>query len=453
MADRIPAQRASGLTTRENDGLGKTETDKNPPGKVVGESTKSDKKPRTAQRESSAEENSANTISDADHTEKSRGDFGKKIKKTWRSVQEKLAGLSVSTHQTDTSSVTKAEASTKKRITLWRLNAQSLLDHADSLRTDFVKSKRRMEVGSDIKKMVIAGHDFSSLSNCTGLGFPFHNIVWTEENVSALEAFGKKSFKEPSSSIERQKHFLSDDADIGEPVKYSVKKPVKLFAHGIGKDRLTEVLKALQEIPLHCPVILDLSSNNLGPAELNQLADVMAVCPVIYHLDLSGNPLCTGEDPSPALDRLFENLGPVSHLYLDHTNFNENTALMIQEALRRNRCLRYLDLQNNNLKENGIVAIIDAVIPSDIGPDFRDESVLATVKLQNNPYTGSPLVNKAFHIAEARCIIPYGDDDIIHPIPFELDGIEEATTDNGKFISQMLGRKNTGAENISFQRL
>jgi hypothetical protein len=144
------------------------------------------------------------------------------------------------------------------------------------------------------------------------------------------------------------------------------------------------LLNILREIPLACPVILDASSNNLGPNELLELAHMMSEHPVIYSLDLSNNPLCPGDNACYGLIKLFALLGPVSRLYLDKTGFNDNTAEFIEYSLKENRCLRLLNLQHNNLRETGISSLICSAIPSDFFDRKKDDCTLSTIQLQNN---------------------------------------------------------------------
>ncbi len=115
----------------------------------------------------------------------------------------------------------------------------------------------------------------------------------------------------------------------------------------------------------------------------------------------------------------------MSHLFLEQTDFNDNTAVGIQDALEQNRCLRYLDLQNNHLTENGIITIVDAAVPMVHEACFPDDFVMSKVKIENNPSTRSERVHRAFHTAVTRCEV-WDDDGSpgIRPMPFDLSGIE-----------------------------
>lgn len=428
MADRIPTSRTKSHTAKESNPSDISEPEAKSKEKEAGESRTTGKKPRVKQAERSIEDHADESTSTITAGKRKRG-VGEKIKKTWQNVQEKLAVSSKHVNQAKISSSTQTNSSrtsslTEKQVKEWKTCAQALLDNAKTLRGDFVASRKVIETSSS-GSLIDPTNNFSALSRCSGLGFPFYAVTWTEENIHTLQVFGTKSFSENETTTDKQKSFLSDDGEVGDLKKYNLHKPVKLFAGNIGKDRFAEVLKALQEIPSHCPVILDLSSSRIGPAELNQLVDVMEKCPVIYHLDLRNTTLCEGDEPSAALIRLFENLGPLSHLYLEQTGLNDNTAAGIHDALERNRCLRYLDLQNNRLTDDGIIAIVNAVVPIVNEPHAPDDFVLSKVKLENNPYTLSERVNHAFHAAVTRCVSSDEDGNLrMRPMPFELVDIE-----------------------------
>ena len=457
MADRIPTRRTTGLTAKESNSSDISEPEKKSREKETGESRKAGKKPSVKQVERSTVDHSDEATSTTT-TGKNKRNVANKIKRSWQNVQEKLAGSSQHVNQAKISSSTQTNSSranspTEKQVKAWRASAQALLDNAQTLRHDFVVSRKVIETGSS-GGLIEPTNDFSALSSCTGLGFPFYAAIWTEENIGALQVFGTKSFSENESASEKQKRFLSDDGEIGDLKKYNLDKPVKLLAGGVGADRFAEVLNALLEIPSHCPVILDLSSSGIGPAELNQLVDVMETCPVIYHLDLRKNRLCEGDEASPALIRLFENLGPMSHLYLEQTGLNDATAAGIHDALERNRCLRYLDLQSNRLSDDGVIAIVNAVVPVVNTPHSPDDFVLSKVKVENNPYTLSERVNQAFHTAVTRCEMKDEDGDLgVRAIPFDLSGIVPPEGFLQVFIWNMMIAKKASLEEEDFQRL
>ena len=457
MADRIPSTPAKGLTARESNPSDTSEPEKKSKKKGTDKSTNAGKKPRITPVERSTADHSDESTSTAT-TEKTQRGVTEKIKKTWLNLQEKMVGsskhaIAPKTRSSTLANPSRAASPTEQQIQEWRSNAQSLMKNAEKLRHDFVASRKMIETCSS-GGLVEPNNDFSGLSRCAGLEFPFHAVFWTDENIRTLEGFGTKSFSENESNSEKQQRFLSDDGEVGDLKKYNLHKPVKLLAGGIGTDRFGEILRALQEIPSHCPVILDLSSSGIGPAELNQLVDVMKTCPVIYHLDLRKNKLCEDGEPSPALIRLFENLGPMSHLFLEQTGFNDNTAVGIQDALEQNRCLRYLDLQNNRLTDDGVIAIVNAVVPIVNKPHSPDDFVLSKVKIENNPYTRSERVHRAFHTAVTRCEV--WDDDGnpgIRPVPFDLSGIEPPQSFLEGFVWNMMLSKLALREDEDLQRL
>jgi hypothetical protein len=167
------------------------------------------------------------------------------------------------------------------------------------------------------------------------------------------------------------------------------------------------LLDILREIPLTCPVILDVSSNNLGPDEVLKLVRLMEEHPVIYSLDLGNNPICTRKDSNRELMQLFDALGPVSRLFLDNTGFNDDNAYFIDLALQSNCCLRHLSLQSNQLTNQGVIAMIETAIPSDFADRAMTDSTLNTLALQHNDHGSSDAIADALVTALREV---YGDD-------------------------------------------
>lgn len=175
-------------------------------------------------------------------------------------------------------------------------------------------------------------------------------------------------------------------------------KPVKINAGGFGgNQQMLEMIlyTALSAIDVSCPVVLDLSSNNLEDADLLPLVDFIKTKPIIYQLNLDENPLCTGNQPPLALPQLFEIDTPLSHLYLRKTGFNDAAASACSVGLEKHPCLVAVDLRSNALTEAGALPLIEAVGSKKPDGSIHVNTTLHALRLQNNHFgSGKNLVVK-----------------------------------------------------------
>jgi hypothetical protein len=230
----------------------------------------------------------------------------------------------------------------------WRSSVEIMADQQGKLVEDFAATRKMIASGAPLEE--VAGHE--------GIHLNFAEVSVTANMVQFLSGLEGKT--------------------------------IKLDAAGIGKNRfIDEVLPALKKLPISCKVVLDASNNELTSDELGKLAEVMAMKPVIYHLDLSGNPLADGEDRQQAVGQLFRHSGPMTRLNLEGTSFDNTMAFAIQDGFSQAQCLERLDLRNNLLDEKGAIALINAVLPD---PDDVSQiarlNALYSFRLGGNPYMG-----------------------------------------------------------------
>lgn len=368
------------------------ESEKKSQEKYEEESVSSEKTPRMLPVDSSSDTASDSEPIGAEKYSKSWSSVGEKIKKSWKDVKEKFLDKSRYSPKTKKSTPFKFKADDRslpneKRILLWQENGRNLFGNIKILTHDFKKSQ---DIITDLIKCDgknFAANNFNA-GDYAGLGFDFFSTMFSssishDALINPMEIFGSKSIITSTKTLPEE--LLADSENESPRPSYALSKPVWLCASGIGPELFrNQLLNILREIPLTCPVILDASSNNLGPNELLELAHMMSEHPVIYSLDLSNNPLCPGDNACYALIKLFALLGPVYRLYLDKTGFNDNTAEFIEYSLRENRCLRHLNLQHNNLRETGISSLIYSAIPSDFFDRKKEGCTLNTIQLQNN---------------------------------------------------------------------
>ena len=369
-----------------------SESEKKSQEKYEEESVRSETTPRMLPVDSSSDTETDSESMTAEKYSKSGGSVGGKIKKSWKDVKEKFSDKSSDSPKTKKSTPIKFKADDRsltnaKRILLWQENGRNLFGNTKILAHDFKKSQDTI---TDLIKL--DGEDFAAnkfnAADYAGLGFDFSSTMFLspislDGLINPMEILGSKSVI--TSTKTTPEELLADIEDESPRPSYALNKPIKLRASGIGPKLFSnQLLDILREIPLTCPVILDVSSNNLGPNELLELAHLMNEHPVIYSLDLSNNPLCPGDNACYAFIKLFALLGPVSRLYLEKTGFNDNTAEFIEHSLKDNRCLRHLNLQHNKLTETGLSVLINAVVPFDFFNRKNNGSVLSTMLLQNN---------------------------------------------------------------------
>jgi hypothetical protein len=378
----------------------------------------SEKKPRVRSVESSSDSGSDVPPTKAEKHSKSRGGLSEKIKKTWKDVKEKISNKSSQSPNTKKSTPFEFKAydpslSYEQKIELWKENGRNLFGNIKTLVPDFKKSQ---DVITDL--MVRYGENFAAdkfnAADYAGLGFDFSSTMSNDTLMNPMRFFTSKSVITSTKTTADEflansdEEFLAGSEDAPPLSSDTLNKPIRLCASGIGPALFrTQLLDILREIPLTCPVILDVSSNELGPDEVLEMVSLMKEHPVIYSLDLGNNPICRDKKGNSALIQLFGALGPVSRLFLDNTGFNDDTAYFAELPVESNCCLRYLSLQNNHLAEDGVITIIKAAIPSDFAVRAMTDSALTTVALQRNDHGSSDAIADALGIAFSNV---YGDD-------------------------------------------
>ena len=382
------------------------------------ESVSSKKKPRVQSVESSSDTESDTSSTGAEKGSKPGRSLRGKIKKTWKNVKEKFSDNSNHTPKTKKSIPCEFKAyepslSLDDRTALWKENGKNLFGNIKILAPDFKKSQ---DVIADL--ILNGGEDFAAdefnALDYAGLGFDFSSAMSHGALVNPMRFFTAKPVITTTKTTAEEflansdEEFLADSEDAPPLSSDTLNKPIRLCASGIGPELFSnQLLDILREIPLTCPVILDVSSNNLGPVEVLELVRLMEEHPVIYSLDLGNNPICTRKDSHLGLMRLFDELGPVSRLFLDNTGFTDDAAYFIDLALRSNCCLRHLSLQSNQLTHEGVISIIEAAIPSDFADRAMTDSTLTTLALQHNDHGSSDAIAHALGIVLSNV---YGDD-------------------------------------------
>ena len=376
------------------------------------ESVSSKKKPRVQSVESSSD-----TESDTPPTEAEKGSnpgrgLRGKIKKAWKNVKEKFSDKSSHIPKTKKSTPCEFKAydvslslSLDDKTELWKENGKNLFGNIKTFKPDFKKSQ---DVIADL--IVKGGEDFAAdefnAADYAGLGFDFSSTMSNDTLINPMRFFTAKPVITTTKTTAEE--FLVNSEDESPLTSDRLNKPIRLCASGIGPELFSnQLLDILREIPLTCPVILDVSSNNLGPDEVLKLVRLMEEHPVIYSLDLGNNPICTRKDSNRELMQLFDALGPVSRLFLDNTGFNDDNAYFIDLALQSNCCLRHLSLQSNQLTHKGVIAMIETVIPSDFADRAMTDSTLNTLALQHNDHGSSDAIADALVTALREV---YGDD-------------------------------------------
>ena len=420
-----------------------SESENNPREKYEEESVSSEKKPRMQSVESSSDTESSAPPTETEKDSKSGRSLGKKIKKAWKNVKEKFTDNSSETPKTKSSTsfrfkVADPSFSKAEKTKLWRENGQNLFENVENLTQDFEKSQKV------ITRLILEGGenaaaDEFNAEDYAGLAFDFSATMSDCALINPMRIFGSKSVITSTKTTAEELLANSDEESITNAAEellvsrkyvpsgsiYALNKPIKLYASGIGPALFSnQLLNILREIPLTCPVILDVSSNNLGPDELSELVCFMKEHPVIYSLDLGNNPICLNNDIGFAFILLFDEMRylPLSQLYLDKTGLNDSDATFLGLYLHWPNCLRHLNLQHNKLTEKGINKVIDSVIPLDYLDRRQDDSALTMVQMQHNsPNDWGPIVvaiNEAFRRTRI------GDTDIeqtLTAIPLQID--------------------------------
>ncbi len=280
-------------------------------------------------------------------------------------------------------------------LRLWQAEGQKLIKQTQRLREEFDHSKQCVAQALSSKAGVQG--ITQALAHLSGFVLDFRAIDYSDE--------------------------------LGEMLSKCRDQTIKLYAGSIGRKRfLPEVLPALSKIPAGCRVVLNASRNDLQPDDLLFLLKIIKNNPCIYHLDLSDNPLCQGQQECKPMVELFHTPSPLSHLYLMGTGLNDATACQISQLLTSNPCLQYLDLRNNFLFETGAIALINALATTSTTGVVHINTMLRALRLQDNHYgNNNPKVCTAViktHLRIAQAIKPSFDildDDL--PFIVQTDGV------------------------------
>ena len=242
----------------------------------------------------------------------------------------------------------------------WKQEAKNLKENCEKLREDFSKSKSLITelsksfYSSNSSSTANQGPDLQIFDQFEGIQIDFKTFTWGSE--------------------------------VGPLISLIEGKVVKLDAKNIGRERvLNEVIPCLKNIPASCPIVFDISGNDLVSKDLVPLIEFMAGNPTIYRLDLSENPLFEDKDNHKEVVQLFACGGPLTHCYLSNVGFNDMAAQELKQAIAKSSVLEHLDLRFNHLSANGVAAVIKALIP---GAEL-DQKVITSiraVRLFNNAY-------------------------------------------------------------------
>lgn len=220
----------------------------------------------------------------------------------------------------------------------WKMNARSIENQLDKLRADFAETNQILSewgVSFDSKNSSSVSHQISppqGLDHCIGIQIGLKKFRWQPDMASRLS-------------------WLKGEV-------------IKLDAKEIGRERfINEVLPMLKALPANCPIILDASNNELQSMDLAKLVDFMKVKQTIYRLDLSNNPVVRRGEASDQVAELFAEPGPLTHLYLKNTGFNDETAQIVSASLlgavmRDAVSLQHLDFRSNPISADGVADII-----------------------------------------------------------------------------------------------
>ena len=238
-------------------------------------------------------------------------------------------------------------------LRLWQAEGQQLIKQTQRLREEFDHSKQCIAQALSSKAGVQGMTE--ALTQLSGFALDFRSIDYSDE--------------------------------LGDMLSKCRDQTIKLYAGSIGRKRfLPEVLPALSKIPAGCRVVLNASRNDLQPDDMLFLLNIIKNNPCIYHLDLSDNPLCQGQQVCKPIVELFHTPSPLSHLYLAGTGLNDATACQISQPLATNPCLQHLDLRNNLLFEIGALALINALATTSKTDEIHTNTVLRALRLQENHY-------------------------------------------------------------------
>lgn len=259
----------------------------------------------------------------------------------------------------------------------WRARGQEIKENSKTYRKDFVASAASVFNNAAMK---LTGDMASgALTRFKAIEFNLNKFDFSTEDCSQIIQ------------------------NVVEQIGSIRNKPVKINAGEFkGERHLLEIIvhAALTAVHVSCPVMLDLSNNRLEDADLLPLIEFFKSKPIIYQLNLDGNRLCTGNQPSLALPELFKIMTPLSHLYLRQTGFNDATALSVHEALAQHPCLIAIDLRSNALTDAGALPLIKAVGSKQQDGSIHANTTLQALRLQNNHFFNRKILADASTQAE-----------------------------------------------------
>lgn len=245
----------------------------------------------------------------------------------------------------------------------WKQHAVSFKENSTKLRDDFSNSAPIICTwGLSCKSSSSSGvvnsiSPLPDLAEFQGICIDFSKFAWNPEMTTSISSINKKV--------------------------------IKLDGDGIGRDRfLNELIPCLKCVHSSCPIVLDISDNQLRGKDLAPLLEYIETHANIYRLDLSKNLLFDGDESCIEVLQLFKCDGPLTHFYLSHTGFNDLTAAGMKEAIAAGSLLEHLDLRNNELTENGVIAVMRALVPGGEPGEKVIKSIRA-VRLFDNQYDDS----------------------------------------------------------------
>lgn len=284
------------------------------------------------------------------------------------------------------------------------------------------------EFGSKLRASTLKGMVESSkqmVANAPELRKSFDSSARYTAVHANVPGFPKRTFDE-FAGVEFRFAEINPGSNLLPDLRAIEGKPIKLNADKIGRQRfIDEVLPALAQVPKGCPVVLSAVNNRLGEQDLAALVKVLENNPCVVQLNLDRNPLCKSDSPCLPLADLFKLPGPITHLYLADTGFNDATAACVHETMANHACLKRVDLRSNELTEDGAVLLAEAVARKKPNGEIHVNPVLEAVRLQHNRYGDYNFkMAKAVQVIEIvkRIYLNKEHDPVEIPMVAEIDG-------------------------------
>ena len=296
---------------------------------------------------------------------------------------------------------------------IWQARAQTLQLKANTYRKDF-------------------GQSAASVSN---------NIAMKLTGAMATDALAR--FSAVEFNLSKFDLIPEIAGQVSQQIGSIRNKPLKINASEFKGDlqTLQSILQTLlASVHESCLLILDISNNGLHGTDLGPLLEFIKRKPLIYQLNLDGNPLCTGNQVTEEVVALFQLSTPISHLYLKQTGVNDATAIKLSEALGQCSCLKLLDLRANGLTAVGaqaLVAAVGSILEEDA---LHAHSVLQAILLQANN----------FRKTEVMKILPTGS---LDPRSLNIVKLEDLTFFSSNFNQEALNQQSIQMQFLASQRL